>query len=159
MGLGISPFLCDYYLLYWELKWCAKVCRNIRSLQLGARTSIPTLLNYARYLDDILIIFPFDIPGPAALKHSNGGPYPDTIGIKSEHRGKRVHFLDVSLSWRRARYNKALSKRHVVGSACDVVGAWCQIPTNNAQETEVAMAFALRRGEGPLRPLSERDVR
>ena len=22
MGLGISPFLCDYFLLHWELIWC-----------------------------------------------------------------------------------------------------------------------------------------
>ena len=60
------------------------------------------------------MVFPLDIPGPKALKLSNNGPYPDSIGIKSEQRARRVHFLDVSLSWRRARYNKTLSKREPV---------------------------------------------
>ena len=114
MGLGISPFLCDYYLLYWELKWYEKVCNKIWNLQPEARTVIPTLLTYARYLDDILNVFPMDITGPKALKQSNGGPYPDSLGIKSENRGKRVHFLDVSLTWRRPRINKARSKREPV---------------------------------------------
>ena len=110
MGLGISPFLCDYYLLYWELKWCESVFRDIRDLQPCACTTIPTLLACTLYLDDIIHIFPLDRPGPEALKQSNGGPYPDSISIESEQRKRRVHFLEVSLSWRRPRYNRALSE-------------------------------------------------
>ena len=71
---------------------------RIRDCQPGARAMIPTLATFCRYLDDILLVFPLDMPGALALKQSNGGPYPDSIGIKSEHRGKRVSFLDVSLS-------------------------------------------------------------
>ena len=66
------------------------------------------------YIDDILNVFPLDVPGTLALKQSHGGPYPDSIGIKSEHRGKRVSFLDVSLKWRRPRMNKMTSKRQAV---------------------------------------------
>ena len=95
MGLGISPFICDYYLLYWELKWCREKCQQIRSLQPGAEASLPTIISKSRYLDDILHVFPDDIPGPEALERKNGGPYPDSIGIKSEHRGRRVNFLDL----------------------------------------------------------------
>ena len=114
MGLGISPFLCDYYLLFWELKWCKTMCQRIRDYEPGARSVIPSLVTYSRYLDDILNVFPLDVPGTLALKQSHGGPYPDSIGIKSEHRGKRVSFLDVSLKWRRPRMNKMTSKRQAV---------------------------------------------
>ena len=62
---------------------------------MGAEANIPAIIAKTRYIDDIIDIFPGDIPGPEALKQSNGGPYPDSIGIKSEHRGKRVQFLDL----------------------------------------------------------------
>ena len=55
-----------------------------------------------------------DITGPKALKQSNGGPYTNLVGIKSEHQGKGVHFLDVSLSWRCPSLDEALPKREPV---------------------------------------------
>ena len=70
---------------------------------------LPSLLTMSRYLDDILFIFPpqnTTTLGPLALKHSNGGPYPDSIGIKSEQHGKKVSFLDTWISWRRPRWDK-----------------------------------------------------
>ena len=86
----------------------------IRSLQTGARAIVPTLLTTMRYLDDILFIFQLDIPGADALKQENGGPYPNSIGISSEMRGKRVSFLDVKLYWRRPRKNHRSDKREVI---------------------------------------------
>ena len=86
----------------------------IRDLQPGARAIVPTLLATLRYLDDILFIFPLDIPGANALKQENGGPYPNSIGISSEKRGKRVSFLDVTLYWRRPRLDHKSNKREVV---------------------------------------------
>ena len=50
-----------------------------------------------RYLDDILFVFPLSPDGPSALKQSYGGPYPDSIGIKSELRAKKVAFLDTHI--------------------------------------------------------------
>ena len=45
MGLSISPFLCNYYLPRWELKWCEAKCRDIRNLIPGAQAIIPTLIS------------------------------------------------------------------------------------------------------------------
>ena len=62
---------------------------------------LPTLLTMARYLDDIFFIFPLqksESIGPLALKQSYGGPFTDTIGIKAEHRGRKVSFLDTVIS-------------------------------------------------------------
>ena len=59
--------------------------------------SLPVIISKSRYLDDILHVFQEDIAGPEALKMKNGGPYPDSIGIKSEHRGTRVQFLDLNI--------------------------------------------------------------
>ena len=98
MGLGISPLLCDHYLLYYELEWCQSICTKIRDLVPGALFLLPALLTMTRYLDDIMRFFPLEKAGPQALKQSNGGPYPDTIGIKSEHRGRKVPFLDTLIS-------------------------------------------------------------
>ena len=103
MGLRISPFLCDYYLLFWELKQCKAISRQIRHDVPGAISFLPNLLSTLRYLDDILHIFPLDHPGVEGLKISRGGPYPDSIGIKTEGRGKAVNFLDATLSQRRGR--------------------------------------------------------
>ena len=98
MVLGISPFLCDYYLLFWELKWCETQCKKIRNEQPNALSILPTILTTCRYLDDILYIFPLGKGGADSLKKANGGPYPDSLGITSEQRGETVHFLDVKLS-------------------------------------------------------------
>ena len=70
---------------------------RLRDLQPGARSLLPSIITSMRYLDDMLFIFPLDISGPEGLKRSNGGPYPDTIGINSEQRGKRVQFLDLTI--------------------------------------------------------------
>ena len=97
MGLGISPFLCDYYLLYWELEWCKNQCKKIREGHPEAIALLPTILTTYRYLYDMLYIFPL-AGGIKSLKQSNGGPYPDTLGITAEQCGKTVHFLDIKLS-------------------------------------------------------------
>ena len=67
MGLGISPFLCDYYLLFWELKWCELKCLDIRNLTPGAQAIIPTLISTTRYLDDIWYIFAISNNGASSL--------------------------------------------------------------------------------------------
>ena len=73
MGLGISPFLCDYYLLFWELKWCEEQCMKIRDGDPEALALLPTILTTCRYMDDMWYIFPLD-GGVESLKQSNGGP-------------------------------------------------------------------------------------
>ena len=78
---------------------------------------LPTLLTMVRYLDDIIFIFPpqkSKLLGPLALKQSNGGPYPDTIGIKTEHRGKKISFLDTVISWRRPRWDKKFKRMQCI---------------------------------------------
>ena len=111
MGLGISPFLCDYYLLYWEIKQCERICNNIHQNQLESLSYLPPLLATIRYLDDILFIFPLDAPGSDTLKVTNGGPYPQTLGINLESSGKRINYLDLTIFQRRPRKNKALSTK------------------------------------------------
>ena len=54
MGLGISPCLCDYYLLYWELEQCKSIATQIRDLIPDALFRLPTLLTMSRFQDDIL---------------------------------------------------------------------------------------------------------
>lgn len=67
----------------------------------------------SRFQDDILTVFPLQKTkrlGPLALKQSYGGPYPDSIGIKSEQIGKKVTFLDTIISWRRPRWDHQNSR-------------------------------------------------